>query len=331
MTDGLTPHVAQALAANKARIVITGAGGWLGMATLELLHAALGDSFAGRVACFGSSHRTLTLLDGTLVDQHPLTEIATLNAAPTIVLHLAFLTKDRAEEMDEQAYRAANDALDGIVLNALSLIGVDSIFVASSGAAYRADDPSASPAMRLYGSLKRDQEQRFIDWAETSDKRAVIARIFNISGPYISTHKEYALAAFILDALAGQAITINAPHCVMRSYVAIRELMSLVFALLLDGAAKTIRFDTGGEPLEMQDIARVIADVLGPVPITRPSLDPATTDHYAGDAAAYRALLASHSIDPVPFTRQIIETAEFLALCVSPAASQRVATAKQSC
>ena len=54
MTDGLTPHVAQALAANKARIVITGAGGWLGMATLELLAAALGDNVAHRVRCFGS-------------------------------------------------------------------------------------------------------------------------------------------------------------------------------------------------------------------------------------------------------------------------------------
>lgn len=331
MTDGLTPHVAQALAANKARIVITGAGGWLGMATLELLAAALGDNVAHRVRCFGSSNRTLTLLDGTTVDQQPLAELAALDPTPTIFLHLAFLTKDRAEEMDEQAYRAANDALDGIVLDALSLIGVDSIFVASSGAAYRADDPSASPAMRLYGSLKRDQEQRFIDWAETSGKRAVIARIFNISGPHINKHGSYALAAFILDSLAARPITINAPHRVVRSYVAIRELMSLVFALLLNGPAETSRFDTGGDPMEMQAIAQTIADLLGPVPMTRPPLDPATTDHYVGNAAAYRALLASHSIDPVPFARQIIETAEFLALSVSPAASHRVATAKQSC
>lgn len=331
MTNGLTPHVAQALAANKARIVITGAGGWLGMATLETLHAALGESFANRVRCFGSSHRTLTLLGGTTVEQQPLAELAALDPTLTILLHLAFLTKDRAEAMDEQAYRAANDALDQVVLDALDPIRVKAIFVASSGAATRADDPTAAPAMRLYGSLKRAQEQRFADWAETNDKHAVIARIFNISGPHINKHGSYALAAFILDALAGQPITINASHRVIRSYVAIRELMSLVFALLLYGSSATSRFDSGGEPMEMQVIAQAIADMLGPVPITRPPLDPATTDHYVGDPAVYRALLASHSIDPVPFVRQVIETAEFLAPSVSSSASQRVATAKQSC
>ncbi len=331
MINGLTPHVAQALAANEARIIITGAGGWLGMATLETLHAALDDSFSHRVICFGSSQRTLTLIDGATIEQQPLAELANLEPATTILLHLAFLTKDRAEAMDEQAYRAANDALDGILLDALSRIGTNAIFVASSGAAYCSDDPAASPAMRLYGSLKRDQEQRFADWAETNAKRVVIARIFNISGSHINKHGSYALAAFILDALTGQPITVNASHPVIRSYVAIRELMSLVFALLLDGSSATSRFDSGGEPMEVQVIAQAIADLLGPVPITRPPLDPATTDHYVGDPAAYRALLADHSIDPVPFARQVIETAEFLALSVSSSASQRVATAKQSC
>ena len=93
--------------------------------------------------------------------------------------------------------------------------------------------------------------------------------------------------------------------------------MSLVLAMLLDETAGVTRFDSGGEPLEMHDIAHVIADLLGPVPITRPLLDPAIIDHYVGDAAAYRALLASEAIDAVSFARQVIETAEFLSLCRS--------------
>ncbi|WP_309602674.1 NAD(P)-dependent oxidoreductase [Sphingomonas sp.] len=312
MTYALTPHVAQALLANHSRIVITGAGGWLGLATLELFHAALGDQLAGRVVCFGSRHRTLVLIDGTPVEQRPMADIAQLETAPTIVLHLAFLTKDRAEDMDEQAYRAANEALDQILLDALPATGADAIFIASSGAAARADDPAASPAMRLYGALKGDQEARFADWADRHHKRAVIARLFNISGPHINKHGSYALAAFILDALAGRPIAINAPHRVVRGYVAIRELMSLVIALLLDKATGVTSFDSGGDPLEMLDIAQAIADLLGPVAITRPTLDPTISDHYAGDAAVYRDLLASKAIDPVPFARQVIETAEFL-------------------
>ncbi len=232
---GLTAHVAQSIRASGTRIVVTGAGGWIGLATLDLLRSALGESFAARVHCYGSSHRSLLLRDGTQVEQQPLADVAKLEFAPTIVLHLAFLTKDRAEAMDEAAYRAANRELSNTLIDALDAIGAIAVFVASSGAAYRADDPVASPAMRLYGTLKCEQEALFADWAEARNKRAVIARIFNISGPYINKHQSYALAAFILDALASRPISIRATRPVVRGYVAVRELMSLAFALLLDG------------------------------------------------------------------------------------------------
>ena len=328
---GLAPHVAEAVRSSEARIVITGAGGWIGMATLDLLAAALGKALATRVVCFGSSRRTLQLQDGTSIEQRPLAEISSLESEPTIVLHLAFLTKDRAEAMDEAAFRAANRALSETLLDALDAIGADAIFVASSGAATRADDPQASPAMRLYGALKREQEELFATWAERQKKRAVIVRIFNISGPYINKHGSYALASFILDALAGRPIAIRSPHPVIRSYVAVRELMSLAFALLLDGQKKVTRFDSGGDPIEMQDIAEVVASQLGPVSIDRPPLDRTLVDHYAGDDRAYRALLADHHIEPVPFPRQVIETADFLARLQPLSGGGRVAMDKRAC
>lgn len=322
---GLAPHIAEAIRASAARIVITGAGGWIGLATLEALSAALGPDFEARVRCFGSSRRNLSLLSGATIEQRPLAEVARLDHVPTIVLHFAFLTMDRAEAMDEAAYRAANAALNQSLLEALGSIGTEAIFVASSGAAVRADDPRASPAMRLYGALKCEQEALFADWAEQTRKRAVIARIFNISGPHINKHGSYALASFVLDALAGQPIRIRSSHLVIRSYVAVRELMSLVFGLLLQGQAAVTRFDTGGEPMEMQEIARIVADQLGDVSIDRPPLDDTIVDRYAGDDRAYRALLADHHIDPVPFARQVIETIEFLSLSEAPSQGPRVA------
>ena len=325
MTGVLEPHVADALRASDMRIVVAGAGGWIGLATLDLLKAAFGEHFADRVHCFGSNDRTLTLRDGTSVAQRPLREIASLPPAPTILLHLAFLTKDRAEAMDEAAYRAANRAIDDQVLGALDMIGTKAVFIASSGAATRADDPAATPAMRLYGALKREQEARFADWADRTGSRVVIARIFNLSGPYINKQASYAIAAFIRDALAGGPVRVRAAHRVIRSYVAIRELMSLVFALLLDSTDDITRFDSGGEPLEMQAIAQAVAQQLPPSAIHRPALDPLIVDEYVGDSGAYLELLARHRIAPVPFALQVSETVEYLSFSGEPETRDRLA------
>lgn len=321
---GFEPRIATAIGSCGARIVITGASGWIGMATLDLLNAVLGSDLPARVQCFGSNRRTLALSDGTLIEQRALADITTLVPAPTIILHLAFLTKDRAESMDEAAYREANCALDLTLLDALDLIGAEAIFVASSGAAGRAGDPQASPALRLYGALKLEQEEIFARWAEHRRKRAVIARIFNISGPHINKNDSYALAAFINDALAGRPISIRASHRVIRSFVAVRELMSLVFVMLFDGKQDVSRFESGGEPMEMREIAEAVANHFGSIPIRRPTLVPSTDDHYAGDDHRYRALLAEYRIKPVPFERQVIETVDFLASCLARSPAQRV-------
>lgn len=319
---GLEPHVADAIRTSGMRIVVTGAGGWIGLATLDLLRCALGEQFTSHVHAFGSTKRTLTLRDGTAIDQRPLADIGALPAAPTLLLHLAFLTKDRAEAMDEPAYRAANHAIDEQVLNALDAIGTQAIFIASSGAA-----ASTNPAhaMQLYGDLKREQEERFAAWAIRAHRRAVIVRLFNLSGPYINKQSSYALSAFIGDALEGGPIQIRAAQPVVRSYVAIRELMSLVFALQLDGGDDITRFDSGGAPMEMQAIAQAVADQLGQVAITRPPLDHGVTDQYTGDGATYAALLVRHCIAPVSFTAQVEETVDYLSFSQQRSSAGRLA------
>ena len=308
---GFSASTEAALLASDARIVITGASGWLGSATIELLHDSLGDQLLDRLHLFGSSARTLTLCDGLVVEQRPLADLARLDRAPTIVLHLAFLTKDKVAGMDADAYRAANAALSDTVLSALDPIGADAIFVASSGAARSADDADANAALRLYGSLKKRDEALFERWALNGGRSAVIARVFNLSGRYINKHGDYALAAFVLDALAGRPIAVRAPHRVVRGYVAVRELISLVLGLLLT-APGIHRFDTGGEAMELGDVASAVAEVLHAASVERAPITDDRLDRYVGDPAEYDRLRGLLSVDAVPFRDQISETADFL-------------------
>lgn len=313
MTDGyagLAPAARAALARSADRIVVTGAGGWLGLATLALLRDALGETFADRVVAFGSTARTLRL-HGTNVAQRPLSALSALPAAPTRVLHFAFLTKDRAAAMDDDAYARACAAIRREVLDALGPIGARGIFVASSGAALRADDADAAREMRLYGTLKRADEAAFADWAETRGTRAVIARIFNLAGPYINKPDAYALASFIRDAQAGQVVAVRAPRAVLRGYVAIRELVSLALVLLFEDEG-VVRFETGGEPLELGEVAARVAACLGGT-VARAPITTAQADVYVGCAADYARRLAAAGIPPVPLATAIAETAAFMA------------------
>jgi UDP-glucuronate decarboxylase len=311
----LTGLGAKRLAEGSWRIAVAGAGGWMGQAALEELHGLLGDDLHWRVACFGSSRRRLKLRDGLTFDQALLSDLARLPPAPTLVLHLAFLTQEKAGLMPRQDYIAANRAISDQVFGALDPIGARGVFVASSGAVEMVGQAGADPNKALYGALKLEDEARFGEWALERGKRTVIARIFGLSGPYINKRDSYALACFIADVLADRPIDIKAAKPVFRSYVAVDELMSVVFALLTDGSAGLTLFDTAGKRgYEMEEIARGVAGALGHCRgVRRPAMASVQEDRYVGDGALYASLRRGQGVEPVGFSQQVRETAKFMA------------------
>jgi nucleoside-diphosphate-sugar epimerase len=307
---------AKRLAAGTERLVVTGSGGWLGLATLEMLSGLLGEAFAERVVCFGGRPRRLSLRGGVWAEQHGLRDIADLPCAPSLVLHLAFITQGPAMTLSAAEYVTANRTLSRVVRDALKPIGAKAMFQASSGAAALADPAGGPQSKGLYGWLKREDEAAFADWAEAEGRGALIGRVFNLSGPYINRRSTYALASFIGDALASQPIEVHASSQVWRSYVAIAELMSVVLAWLTGPAEGVARFETAGsEALEAGEIARRVAGVLAPdLEVRRPRFDPeGPTDRYVGEGSAYEALRRAANVEQTPFDDQIRATARYMA------------------
>lgn len=298
------------------RFVVTGAGGWAGMATLDLLYAALGGQASRRVLAFGSTARELLLRDGNRVQQQPLAALAELASAPTMLLHYAFLTRDRVAGMNLPDYVAQNRAISELVERFARRSGVDTALVLSSGAVYARDgslerDLQANP----YGLLKLEDEARFMRWAEERRAALVLPRLFNLSGPYINKLDTYALATLIRAAQAGEPMRIRATRAVVRSYTAVEDLLAASLWRLAQVGRGAARFDTAGErEIEIGELALQVNLVLGStVPIERPPLEGGTrVDRYVGDGAAYAALLDEAGIEPQPLQRQIARTAEYL-------------------
>ncbi|WP_279350964.1 NAD-dependent epimerase/dehydratase family protein [Erythrobacter litoralis] len=308
----MEPAVAEQLRADDRRIVIVGAGGWIGRVLLSGLYYALGkEQFSQRVRCFGSVARPISFGTGLAVSQAPLSDARSLAPEATILFHLAFLTKDKVARMDEDAYVSANRKLSEDVLDVMSTIGVDRLFYASSGAAAFAEDEGAASDLCLYGKLKRADEVRFANWAEEDarSRRAVITRIYSVSGPFINKHDTYALADFIRSSLSGEEISVTAPMPVYRSFVAIRELLSLILAQLLrDDGPSTWAYDSGGDPVELAGVAKEVVWVLGGS-VRKRHITRQDSNLYYGDDGEYQKLLSKFAITSVPLRQQVAETA----------------------
>jgi nucleoside-diphosphate-sugar epimerase len=186
--------------------------------------------------------------------------------------------------------------------------------VASSGAAGLIQDPSTDASRRLYGALKLEDERRFADWARRARRRAVIGRIFNVSGPYIDPAAGYALASFVVDALAGRPVEVRADRPVERSYVALSELISVALGALTEAPEGVVSFETAGEQVvEMGDLAALVAQVVGGATgVRRPTFATNPCQRYVGEGEIYQRLRRRLGVDQVPLAEQVRETARYL-------------------
>ena len=312
-----SPPLRAKLATEDFEFVVTGGGGWLGQATLEMLENALGDQIASRVHVFGSRHRELLLRSRRRLVCHELNSLAQLRAGPCIVAHYAFLTRSLIPELSASDFRDKNTAISQFVAAQMCKLPVAGIFIPSSGAVYRTDrtiddDLDANP----YGVLKARDERRFLELAKKLQCRAVVSRVFNLAGPFINRFSTYALASILLDIGKGGPIHLRADRPVVRSYVHVEDVINLAFALMLDDRPPpNSPFDTAGAfSIEIGDLARLAARVLGKpdIDIIRPQLTSTDPDYYVGDGKTFSSLMARFNLGLTALDRQISDTANYL-------------------
>jgi nucleoside-diphosphate-sugar epimerase len=312
----MLPGVADGLRDPALRVVVTGGGGWLGRAALEILDGVFQDALAQRVAAFGAGARTLVLRSGRRLDSHPFADLAALTWQAPLILHFAYLTRGYAARMPPAAYLAVNRGLSAAVAALAGRCGARGLFLPSSGTVYRPDrtldhDLAANP----YGALKLEDEARFAALGQRHDCPVAILRIFNLSGPFMTHPCHYALGSILRDIAAGRPIAIRAAHPVIRAYTHVGDLLTLGLWLLLRGRTEG-PIDTPGAPaIEIGDLARRAAAALGrpDLKITRPPPSAAPPDSYLGDGRRYQALAAAAGLAPRALDDQIRDTAAYLA------------------
>jgi nucleoside-diphosphate-sugar epimerase len=295
---------ARALAARALgddRILVTGATGWLGRTAVDLL-APLGLPTLALASRARTIHVGGREIDCRVWDDDEVTAFA-----PTVVLDCAFLTRDRVADLPLEEYVAANRVLTDRLMYATRLPGVRLALTVSSGAAIYPHDALDGPIEdNPYGYLKREAEHRLVQTANESGATPVVVRAWSISGAHVQKPQGYALGSMIRSTHDG-AIRIMARRPVFRRYVLAEELLALGIA---EGGVGPATIDSGGELVEMADLAARIAAVVRPeATISRDDVDPRDPDRYHSDGLDWEQRCRTWGLASAPLDRQIEITA----------------------
>ncbi len=233
------------------------------------------------------------------------------------LLHFGYLTRDKVATMGVDAYVAANVAITAHVLDAIAVHRPIAVVMTSSGAVYGPDGrPAHDVSENPYGTLKRLDELAVRAAVAEVGGSSVVPRVFSVAGPHMTKPDLYALGSMIAMARHGGPIEVRARGPVVRSYCGVDEVVSLSLWAALGGGAALgdLVFDTAGTPVEMGELARIVAEVYGlPAGSVARSLDAdAVPDRYVGNGSTMVDLAAEAGLTMRPTADLVRLTASWL-------------------
>jgi nucleoside-diphosphate-sugar epimerase len=295
----------------RKHIVITGASGWIGSALLAHIARAYGPGWEDHVTLFGQGARQHHAPDGTAFEMRALDTIGGADVEGAIVIHLAYLTKEKVDTLGERKFTDTNLKIDDQILHALVAARPHAVFIASSGAAALAE---RGTDRHPYGLCKLRQEDRFLAWSAKSGVPILPGRVFNLAGPYINKIDSYAIGSFILQAKTKGVINIEAETPIFRSFLHVDDLCAMILGTAHLGIGYDVPVDLcGAEVLEMGDIAALTAALYSkPVTVARAPLWTDAANAYLGDFVQTKCLALRLGLDLAPFRRQLADTIAWL-------------------
>ncbi len=298
---------------------ITGASGWFGKTTLNLLWEILGEvNFYKRVYAFSSKDSVITIENKFSLPTQSLEKIFELKSLDYL-FHYAFLTRDRVEKMDIQSYIDINTGITDLIIKRLKQGYVKGVFATSSGAVYDEDytlvDCERELIKNPYGVLKRREEILLVESCESLKTSCLILRVFSVMGAFMTKPTAYAVGDFIYQALNSQYIQILADRPVWRSYTDIQDLVYLGISYLSEPSQLSpMCVDTCGYTVEMDTLARQVLLCLqiDPNSISRNLNLLAEPSRYVGKNDEIDRLSSRLNLHFSPFENQVLDTIAYL-------------------
>jgi len=291
------------------KILVTGASGWLGRETIELLAELLGNQFSSKVILAGSTSKLIKVnkIDYSVI---ALNSISQNSFNFGIILHLAFLSQDKVEQFGAKKFKDLNEEITNSVLQMTFASGAKYVFVASSGAAAtHILKNQKNTGKKLYGELKLNAENRFLS---LNSAQVLIGRIWSISGNQIQEPLKYAIGNFIHQAVnAGKIMLVGSAHST-RTYIDAKQMMTGYILQLL--TSKDFLLNSGGTATDLHGLANQVLLKYNPggLLVLHGQQDQ-LPDYYVSPDNKMMEILTRYSVEPFTLSEQIENTGDAIA------------------
>ena len=260
----------------KNLIAVSGASGWLGNETINVI-----EEIAPKVSplLFTSNGREIVLRNlekrdtkGFLESQPP----ASLEG----FIHLAFLTRDKVESVGSKDFISTNLSLISKACQVIESSKPKWVVVVSSGAILdrNSGELESNIQSNPYGFCKRIEELLIAQAASKVGANVVIGRLWGASGRFMPPNPAYALSDFIISAQTQKKIMIKSGGQVIRRYVDASEFMEVLIKAAISG--KSLTLDSGGPRVEIAELASLVAKHFTEIAVERSPGEMTVDDYY---------------------------------------------------
>ena len=263
---------------SKETLIVSGATGWLGMELLERLSRPV-DLLSPDTILISSTSKILKISSGREFECKPYDEVVLPNKADGFV-NLAFLTREKVTKFGYESFVLRNLELISQACKVIEKTKPKWVVTVSSGAVLKRGtsvvetDIKANP----YGFLKRVEELLIADAARKVGATSIVGRLWGASGRFMPRHPDYALSDFLCSALDDQVVHIRSSNKVWRRQCDAGEFMGVLLALAHEGVDRTL--DSGGELIEIGDLAQEVVKHFPSVSISREPANQGREDDY---------------------------------------------------
>jgi len=228
--------------------VVFGSTGWIGKNFIKYLSEQKCNIFL-----FSHKSHKKIHINGLTYKSLPISNALDLELGNTVLIDLAFPTREKIDILGNSEYKDQIDELQKIKKVFLEKNHISQVFLSSTGAVYKSED--------LYSVNKQLEENFYIEYSKKFNFSLDVARIFACIGPYYNKHDFYAFSSFMNKAIKGETIIIKSLREVYRSYIYIPNLIEFFISNFLNSKIETVQiYDAIQDNLEIRQLAKIIAD-----------------------------------------------------------------------